>query len=158
MKSFDREEHGELFLKICAEHTNVIPGESYMALDDEEERRRNISYLQQKAQALENEKAERIQAEKALRRREAELAELLENAPEGVQQTGSDQIILWANKSLLKLLGYTAEEYVGHHISEFYLDRHTFNEFWTKLSAARKKSMMISRQSSFAKMGPRSMS
>ena len=33
MRSFDREEHGELFLKICAEHSGVIPGESYTALE-----------------------------------------------------------------------------------------------------------------------------
>ena len=59
MRSFEREEHGELFLNICAEHSVVIPDETYMALGNEEERRRNISYLQQQARALENEKAER---------------------------------------------------------------------------------------------------
>ncbi len=133
MRAFEREEHGELFLKICAEHSVVIPDETYMALASEEERRRNISYLQQQARALESEKAERQQAEKALRRREMELAELLENAPEAVQQTGPDQRILWANKALLKLVGYSAEEIVGRHLSEFYVDRQTFEEFWEKL-------------------------
>ena len=133
MRSFEREEHGELFLKICAEHSVVIPDETYMALGSEEERRRNISYLQQQARALENEKAERQEAEKTLRRREMELAELLENAPEAVQQTGRDQRILWANKALLKLVGYSAEEIVGRHLSELYVDRQTFEEFWEKL-------------------------
>jgi len=133
MRSFDREEHGELFLKICAEHSNVIPGESYTALRDEDERLRNISYLQHQAQALATEKAERVQAEEDLRRREAELAELLENAPEGVQQTGPDQRILWANKAALKLFGYTAEEYVGHQLSEFHVQRRTVDEFWARL-------------------------
>jgi len=32
MSSFYREEHGDLLLKICAEHSDVIPGESYTAL------------------------------------------------------------------------------------------------------------------------------
>ena len=133
MRNFEREEHGELFLKICAEHSVVIPDETYMALGSEEDRRRNISYLQQQARALENEKAERQEAEQALRRREIELAELLENAPEAVQQTGPDQRILWANKALLKLIGYSAEEIVGPHLSELYVDRETFEEFWEKL-------------------------
>src|SRR5438034_10900230 len=60
--------------------------------------------------------------ERSLRRREYELAEILENAVEGVQQVGADQRILWANKALLKLLGYSAEEYVNRQLSDFHLD------------------------------------
>jgi PAS domain S-box-containing protein len=133
MRSFDREEHGDLFLKICAEHSNVIPEESYTALASDEERLRNISHLQQKAQALETERIERMAIEKSLRQREAELAEVLENAPEGVQQTGPDQKLLWANKAMLNLFGYAADEFIGHPLSEFYVHRQTFEEFWRKL-------------------------
>lgn len=68
MSAFDREEHGDLFLKICAEHSFVIPVESYTALVSVEQRLRSISHLQQKAQALESEMAERRQVEEALRR------------------------------------------------------------------------------------------
>ena len=49
MSSFCREEHGDLLLKICAEHSGVIPGESYTALVSEDERLRSIAHLQQKA-------------------------------------------------------------------------------------------------------------
>ena len=133
MKAFDREEYKEPFLKICAEHSVVIPGENYMGLLDEGQRLRNISVLQQKAQSLENEKAGREHAQKSLHTREAELADLLENAPEGIQQTGPDQRIRWANKALLNLLGFSAEEFVGHPMAEFHAHQHIFEEFWAKL-------------------------
>lgn len=131
--SFGREEDSEPFLKICAEHSGVVPSESYTDLITEGERLRNISYLQQKAQALETEKAERKDVQKSLQRREAELADILENAVEGVQQVGADQRILWTNKALLNLLGYTADEYLGHHLGEFHVQEHVFREFWAKL-------------------------
>lgn len=67
IKDFYREDHGELFLKICHEHSGVIPGESYAALPSEQERLRNITHLQQRAQALENEITERKRAEHELR-------------------------------------------------------------------------------------------
>src|ERR1700687_2808081 len=53
MSSFCREEHGDLLLKICAEHSDVIPGESYTALVSQDERLRRIAHLQQKAQGAE---------------------------------------------------------------------------------------------------------
>jgi PAS domain S-box-containing protein len=131
--SFGSEADGEPFLKMCAGHASVIPSESYTELITDEERLRNISHLQQQAQALEAEKAQRKQAQKSLQRRESELADILENAVEGVQQVGPDQTILWTNKALLNLLGYSAEEYVGRRLGEFHVNQHVFEEFWTKL-------------------------
>ena len=77
---FDRDEHAGSFLKICAEHGGVIPDEGYTALNSEEQRLRTVTQLQQKAQALENEMAERKQVEEALRRAKAELESLVEAA------------------------------------------------------------------------------
>ena len=133
MSGFARSQDGDPILKICAEHSHVIPAESYTELGTEPDRLRSIALLQQKAQALETEVVERRQIEKSLRRRESELAEILENAVEGVQQVGPDQRILWANQALLKLLGYPAEEYVNHPLSEFHVHQHIFDEFWQKL-------------------------
>jgi len=129
--AFNRAEHEEGFLKICAEHTRLIPAGGYTLHD--ENRHLNIASLQQKAQALETEKLERQEAEKALGIRDSELADFLENALEGIQRTGPDQKILWANRALLKLLGYTADQYFGHPLSEFFADNRTFEEFWAKL-------------------------
>ncbi len=133
MSSFSLEEHGNQLLSICAEHSHVIPGESYVELASDGERYRAITHLQQKARALASEIAMRRQIEEQLQRREAELADFLENAVEGVQQVGADQRIRWANRALLRLLGYATEEYVGHDLAEFHVHGHTFMEFWQKL-------------------------
>lgn len=78
MSVFDRQEQGDIFLKICAEHSHLIPLESYTELVGEEQRSRTIAQLQQKAQALEKEMAERKQVEEALRRTQAELESIVE--------------------------------------------------------------------------------
>jgi len=122
MAGFSEEGHAELIQKVCAEHTHVIPSESYASLLKEEERLLNIVYLQQKAQALQREMAERKKAQQALQVREAELANFLENAVIGMHWVAADGTILWANKAELDLLGYNREEYVGHNISEFHAD------------------------------------
>ncbi len=67
IQGFDRHEHSELFHKICAEHTAVIPNENYTELANEEHRLRHITHLQQRAQALESEIIERRRAEHQLR-------------------------------------------------------------------------------------------
>jgi signal transduction histidine kinase len=89
MSSFYRQEHGELLLKICAEHSNVIPGESYTALANEDERLRTIAHLQHKAKALETEIAERQQVEDKLRRSQAELESLVEQRTAALRQLSS---------------------------------------------------------------------
>jgi signal transduction histidine kinase len=58
MSSFNREEDAGLFLKVCNEHSAVIPTEGYMGLGSEDERLRSITQLQQKAKALETEVAQ----------------------------------------------------------------------------------------------------
>jgi PAS domain S-box-containing protein len=131
--SFDKAEHAEPFLQICGEHSAVIPSEDYTGLAGEEERLRGITILQQRSQALETEKTERKAAQKTLRRRESELSEILENAVEGVQQVGPGQEILWANRALLNLLGYTVEEYVNQPLGGFHANKQVFAEFWQKL-------------------------
>jgi PAS domain S-box-containing protein len=133
LKNFEREEHGEPLLKICQAHSRVIPSESYTALLTDEERLRAITHLQQKAQALEAETAEKKEIARSLQRREAELADFLENATEGVQQVTADQRVLWANKALLKLLGYGMEDYLNHDLAEFHVDKERFKEFWRRL-------------------------
>ncbi|MDQ1408083.1 MAG: hypothetical protein QOG55_3712 [Acidobacteriaceae bacterium] len=86
IKGFSHDHHTEPFLKICSAHSDVIPSDSYTALDSHAEQRRNIAVLQQKEQAhdalretkirLENEIAERKAAEQRLRASERSLREL----------------------------------------------------------------------------------
>jgi signal transduction histidine kinase len=86
MSGFDRESHGDALSRICAEHTHVIPAESYSALVNEEDRLRTITQLQQKAQALENEIAERKQAEEAMHRAKAVLEDTIEQRTGALRQ------------------------------------------------------------------------
>jgi Signal transduction histidine kinase len=86
IRGFAQENHAALFLKICTEHSEVIPSDTYTALENRQDRRRNIAQLQQKEQAhdalretkmrLEKEIAERIGAERKLRASERSLREL----------------------------------------------------------------------------------
>ncbi len=65
----------------------------------------------------------RREAEGRLTRSERDLADFFENASVGMHWVGADGTILRANRAELQLLGYTAEEYVGHHIAEFHADQ-----------------------------------
>ncbi|MGA6987256.1 MAG: MEDS domain-containing protein [Terriglobales bacterium] len=89
MADFNRQDHGDSFLRICAEHSHVIPVESYTALLDEEERFRSITRLQQKAQSLETEMAERKQVEEALRHIKADLESQVEQRTAALRKLSS---------------------------------------------------------------------
>jgi signal transduction histidine kinase len=90
IRGFNRQQHGELFLRICGEHSHVIPAESYaMQNQSEEQRLRSITYLQQKAQALETEMAERKRVEEVLRRTQAELESVVEQRTSALRQLSS---------------------------------------------------------------------
>ena len=61
--------------------------------------------------------SERRQAESALRASEQELTDFFESATVGLQWVSADGVIRRANQAELDLLGYSAPEYVGHHVS-----------------------------------------
>ena len=130
---FHDERHAELIEKVCAEHSHVIPDETYTSLQGEDERLRTIALLQQKAQVLANEVAERKKAQYELQLREAELTDFLENGVLGMHWVAADGTILWANKTELAMLGYEREEYVGHHIAEFHVDQEVIGEILRRL-------------------------
>lgn len=52
---FSRSDHRQMFFNICGEHTHINPAESYPRHSNENQRRRSVARLQQKARALENE-------------------------------------------------------------------------------------------------------
>ncbi len=105
--------HIEPFLEMCGEHSSVIPSESYLVLNSEEERLRSIAKLQQRAQVL----------EKELKLRDGQtpfrlLVEAVQDYaifmlnPEG-------KVSSW-NIGAERIKGYKAEEIVGRHFSCFY--------------------------------------
>ena len=135
------------FAEVCRQHTHVVPTERFMEAD-EQLRALEVARLQQRERALQTEidHREELQrrlrdalvasqrAEESLRERERDLKDFLENAAEGMHWVGPDGKILWANKAELDLLGYTADEYVGHHISEFHADADVVRDVLDRLA------------------------
>jgi PAS domain S-box-containing protein len=74
-------------------------------------------------------------AERALLRSETELHDFFENASIGLHWVGPDGTVLRVNQAELDLLGYTSEEYVGHHISEFHVDQELIADILARLQA-----------------------
>jgi signal transduction histidine kinase len=74
---FDRSEDGEWLERVCAQHSRVIPSESYTGLMSEDELLRAIALWQQKARALATEVEERKTIQQALRGRNEELRQAL---------------------------------------------------------------------------------
>ncbi len=64
----------------------------------------------------------RRETEDALKQSQRELEEFFDHAPVGLHWEGPDGVILRVNDAELAILGYSREEYVGHHVSEFHLD------------------------------------
>jgi PAS domain S-box-containing protein len=86
------------------------------------------------AYRLRSEIAERKDAEAALHARGQELRDFVENATEGLHWVGPDGIILWTNQAELDLLGYTRDEYIGHHVAEFHVDSEVVEDTLTRLA------------------------
>lgn len=57
----------------------------------------------------------------------------LEEASDAFHIVSPQGIIVWANRKELELMGYSREEYIGHHISEFYSDRFVINDILCRL-------------------------
>lgn len=133
MGNFSEEAHTASFQRICGQHTHALPTEDYLEADDRD-RLCQLAMLQQRARALEAEVKHRIELEGALRRREAELQDFLDNAPEGMHWVAEDGIILWANRAELQMLGYQPNEFVGKHVAQFHADKQAIADMLGRLS------------------------
>ena len=76
---------------------------------------------------------EQKRVEKALRRSEQDLSDFFDNASTGLHWVGPDGIIMRVNQAELDLLGYSREEYVGHHIAEFHVDQPIIQDILRRL-------------------------
>ncbi len=59
----------------------------------------------------------------------------VENLGFALSWLAEDGTIVWANKAELELLGYSAEEYIGHHVTEFHTDEPAVKDFLCSLRA-----------------------
>eukprot|EP00762_Andalucia_godoyi_P008848 ANDGO_01174.mRNA.1 Cell-division control histidine kinase PdhS len=60
--------------------------------------------------------------------------DLMDNASIAIHLVDSSGIIRYANKAELAMLGYSRNEYIGKHISDFHADSHTICDIMQKLS------------------------
>jgi PAS domain S-box-containing protein len=110
---FNNERDNEPFLKMCAEHSAVVPSESYLGLSSEDDRLRSIARLEQRAHALEKELELRVSEE-----RFRLLVEAVQDYaifmldPQG-------NVSSW-NRGAERLKGYQAADIIGKHFSCFY--------------------------------------
>ncbi|WP_214474950.1 PAS domain S-box protein [Mesorhizobium sp. dw_380] len=64
--------------------------------------------------------------------------DFFENGAVALHLVSADGAILHANKAELDLLGYSAQEYIGRHIAEFYPDRDVIDDILCRLSRGEK--------------------
>ena len=115
------------------QHFQVIPAESYNALTSLDVRLRAIALLQQKANSLEVEIAERKGAQEAL----LHLAAIVESSDDAILGKNLEGIITSWNAAAERMYGYRAEEMVGHPVTLLFApDRQ--NEFMQIMARIRR--------------------
>ena len=113
MQGFGGEVYEVEFTEICQQHSRVIPAESYTALASPDERLRVITLLQQKANSLEVEIAERKVAEEALKETEARLRFITESMPQKIFTAQPNGAIDYINPQWTEFTGLSFEEIRG---------------------------------------------
>ncbi len=132
---FPTEELTAAFGQVCAEHDHVCSQTHLPSYPAPKDAHFRLAHLEQQTLALTTEIERLKESEQTLRHREREFADFVENAAEGLHRVGPDGTILWANKAELALLGYRWNEYVGHHIAEFYADQPVIEAILARLQA-----------------------
>jgi PAS domain S-box-containing protein len=110
---FKDKRHANFFQRICAEHTAVLPTESYSLLGTEEARLRKVSELQLAALTTESSPA-LTHSEESFR---LFVEAVSDYAIFMLDATGN--VITW-NKGAERIKGYKAWEIIGKHFSTFY--------------------------------------
>jgi len=110
---FKNERHIEPFLKMCAQHSSVVPSESYLGLSSVEERLRTIAQLQQRAEVLES--------KLTLQESEDRFRLIVEGVQDyAIFMLDSDGRVRSWNKGAKRIKGYDSAEIIGKHFSCFY--------------------------------------
>ena len=109
----------QLIGDVCAQHSHVIPAESYSALNSKDARARAIVQLQQQAILLQPEIAQRKAAEERLQATEDRYRRLFEAYTDGILivNRGAGTIVD-ANPCIQDVLGRTREELLGRKLWE----------------------------------------
>ena len=60
--------------------------------------------------------------------------DFINNSSIGIHAVSPEGMIVYANECELEVLGYTKNEYIGHHVSEFQIDKHCLSDMLQRLS------------------------
>jgi signal transduction histidine kinase len=122
LSSFKKEADANLLLKVCNEHSAVIPTEAYMGIGSEEECLRAVTHLEQKAKALETEVSEhkrlRQELELHVQARTAELQSKNAQLLEEVRKREDAETSLRTLTSQLMLIRDEERRRVAHELHE----------------------------------------
>ena len=120
ISGFSDVRHSEPFLTICGQHSSVVPSESYLISGNEQERLRSIARLQQRAQALEK--------ERALRQSEERFRLLVEAVQDyAIFMLDPDGKVSSWNAGAERIKGYKPHEILGKHFACFYPEEEVRN-------------------------------
>jgi PAS domain S-box-containing protein len=132
ISGFSDVRHSEPFLTICGQHSSVVPSESYLISGNEQERLRSIARLQQRAQALEK--------ERALRQSEERFRLLVEAVQDyAIFMLDPDGKVSSWNAGAERIKGYKPHEILGKHFACFYPEEEVRNgkPHWELVIAAK---------------------
>ncbi|MEW6993800.1 PAS domain-containing protein [Colwelliaceae bacterium MEBiC 14330] len=59
--------------------------------------------------------------------------DFINNSSIGIHAVSADGIIIYANECELEVLGYTEAEYIGHHVTEFQMDKSILTDMMARL-------------------------
>jgi signal transduction histidine kinase len=122
ISSFGHEHDADLLMKVCGEHSTVIPTEGYTDLLLEDDRRRTVVQLEQKAKALETEVAEhkrlRQDLELRVQSRTAELQSKNVQLLEEIRRREGAEISLRTLTSQLLLIRDEERRRVAHELHD----------------------------------------
>ena len=113
MQGFCREDHSDSLMRICAEHSGVVPDDSYSEFTSEEERLRSVVRLQQRMQVLLSE----VESHK----KEEQFRLFIEAVPDYAifMLDPEGRVSAW-NAGACRITGYTTPEILGKDFSCFY--------------------------------------
>jgi PAS domain S-box-containing protein len=123
MTAFGDDAAGPLLSRICGEHTQVVPAESYSALEGADERLRVITALQQKARVLETETSQRRHVEQVLRERDSMLRALVAASPLPIVVIDPDTTVRLWNPAAERVFGWPELEVTGQPVPMVPSDR-----------------------------------
>ena len=115
MNDFHRAEDQQLFLRVCSEHTRVIPAEG--SLTSAQDRLRNVAHLQRQALVLD----ELSKTYEELRESEQRYRLLVDCVKDYAifMLSRKGHVMSW-NQGAQRIKGYSREEILGRHFSVFY--------------------------------------